>query len=228
MPQSTDSDFMADIDCSRVWDTATGQCLRTLVHEDNAPVTTVRFSPNGRYILAFTLDSCIRLWDYVAGTCKKTYQGHVNKKYSLGGAFGIGGTEGFIASGSENGEIIFWDVKTKNIVQRVAGHEGVVLWVDTSPGPSGTLVSGGIDGTVRIWVDTNEPEHNINVIAEMKREEDFEGDVFHNELSLTAMHGVVENGVIGYGDDTPGFSGNRSPKHEDKIPLEDQDIMEEV
>lgn len=140
----------------RVWDTATGQCLRTLVHEDNAPVTTVRFSPNGRYILAFTLDSCIRLWDYVSGTCKKTYQGHVNKKFSLGGAFGVGGTEGFIVSGSEDGDIVFWDVRNKEVVQKVSGHEGVVCWVDTCPGASGTIVSGGLDGTVRIWVDVNE------------------------------------------------------------------------
>ncbi|KAN0122087.1 prolyl oligopeptidase-like protein [Hyaloscypha variabilis] len=146
---------------TRVWDTATGQCLRTLVHEDNAPVTTVRFSPNGRYILAFTLDSCIRLWDYVSGTCKKTYQGHVNNKYSLGGAFGVGGTEGFIVSGSEDGDLVFWDVKTKDMVQKVSGHEGVVLWVDTSPNVSGKVVSGGLDGTVRIWVDVNEDVNGV-------------------------------------------------------------------
>ncbi|KAL9010150.1 MAG: hypothetical protein Q9173_004893, partial [Seirophora scorigena] len=51
----------------RVWDTATGQCLRTLVHEDNAPVSSVRFSPNGKFVLAWTLDSCVRLWNYVEG-----------------------------------------------------------------------------------------------------------------------------------------------------------------
>ncbi|KAM3077280.1 WD domain protein [Clarireedia jacksonii] len=142
----------------RVWDTATGQCLRTLVHEDNAPVTTVRFSPNGRYILAFTLDSCIRLWDYVAGTCKKTYQGHVNKKYSLGGSFGYRGNEGFINSGSEDGDILFWNVRTKELVQRVHAHDGVVCWVDTAPGQTGTVVSGGLDGTVRIWVNVDEDD----------------------------------------------------------------------
>ncbi|TVY17761.1 WD repeat-containing protein 5 [Lachnellula arida] len=139
----------------RVWDTATGQCLRTLVHEDMPPVTTVRFSPNGLYILAFTLDSCIRLWDYVSGHCKKTYQGHVNTKYSLGGAFGVGGKDGFIVSGSEDGDIVFWDVQNKNVVQRVSGHEGVVCWVDTCPGRGGKIASGGLDGTVRIWIDAD-------------------------------------------------------------------------
>ena len=126
-----------------------------MVHEDNAPVTTVQFSPNGRYILAFTLDNCIRLWDYVSGSCKKTYQGHINKKFSIGGAFGIDGTEGFLVSGSEDGDLVFWDVETKEVVQKEKGHHGCVLWVDTAPGPNGNIVSGGMDGTVRIWVDVN-------------------------------------------------------------------------
>jgi COMPASS component SWD3 len=126
------------------------------VHEDNASVTTVRFSPNGRYILAWTLDSCIRLWDYVSGTCKKTYQGHINKNYSLGGAFGVSNSEAFIVSGSEDGDILFWDVKTKEVVQRASGHEGTVCWVDTLSGPTCMIASGGLDGTVRIWVDVPE------------------------------------------------------------------------
>jgi COMPASS component SWD3 len=181
---------------SRVWDTATGQCLRTLVHEDNAPVTTVRFSPNGRYILAFTLDSCIRLWDYVSGTCKKTYQGHINKKYSLGGAFGVGGTEGLIVSGSEDGEIIFWDVRTKEVVQRVNGHDGVVCWVDTFP-PSGTIVSGGLDGTVRIWVDVQDDQVDT---LHVKREPAFDQE----DLDLE-MGGVkIDSDEPDYGDDVLG------------------------
>jgi COMPASS component SWD3 len=191
---------------SRVWDTATGQCLRTLVHEDNAPVTTVRFSPNGRYILAFTLDSCIRLWDYVSGTCKKTYQGHVNTKYSLGGAFGIGGTEGFIVSGSEDGDIIFWDVKSKEVVQRASGHEGVVCWVDTCPWPSGTLVSGGLDGTIRIWMDVGmHDEARDGLKGKQGNDEDgFDrepGDV--DMLDSGDRQVKVEEGEPNFHDDTP-------------------------
>ena len=73
---------------SRVWDTSTGQCLRTLVHEDNPGVANVCFSPNARFVLAFTLDNCVRLWDYVAGSVKKTYQGHRNERFAVGGCFG--------------------------------------------------------------------------------------------------------------------------------------------
>lgn len=54
-------------------------------------MTNVCFSPNGRYVLAFNLDSCVRLWDYVAqpSIVKKTYQGHRNKAFSIGGCFGV-------------------------------------------------------------------------------------------------------------------------------------------
>lgn len=163
-------DFVRDgtliVSCShdgliRVWDTATGQCLRTLVHEDNAPVTSVIFSPNGKYVLAWTLDSCVRLWDYIEGKgkCVKTYQGHVNKNFSLVGAFGTYGQDptyqyAFVASGSENGEIVLWDVSSKNVLQRLErGHTEAVLSVDTHPSEK-FIASGGLDGTVRIWKDT--------------------------------------------------------------------------
>ncbi|KAI9810637.1 MAG: WD domain protein [Phylliscum demangeonii] len=42
----------------RIRDTVTSQCLRTLVHEDCAAVVSVRF---GKYVLALTLDSSVRL-----------------------------------------------------------------------------------------------------------------------------------------------------------------------
>jgi hypothetical protein len=44
------------LDRSRIWDTATGQCLKTLIDDDSVPVSFVKFSPNGKYILAATLD----------------------------------------------------------------------------------------------------------------------------------------------------------------------------
>ncbi|KAI9701833.1 MAG: WD domain protein [Candelina mexicana] len=134
----------------RIWDTATGQCLRTLVHEDNAPVVSVRFSPNGKFVLAWTLDSCVRLWNYVEGRCLKTYQGHKNERYSIGGAFGVHGDDAFVVSGSEDASMVIWDVTSKHVLQRLEGHDGVVLGVDTHPSEN-SLVSGGLDRTVRVW-----------------------------------------------------------------------------
>ncbi|KAF1848249.1 WD40 repeat-like protein [Cucurbitaria berberidis CBS 394.84] len=165
-------DFVRDgtliVSCShdgliRVWDTATGQCLRTLVHEDNAPVSSVIFSPNGKYVLAWTLDSCIRLWNYIEGKgkCVKTYQGHANKNYSVSGAFGTYGGQppheyAFIASGSEEGNVVLWDVSSKNVLQRLEGHTEAVLTVDTHPTEK-LIVSAGLDRVVRLWKAANPP-----------------------------------------------------------------------
>jgi COMPASS component SWD3 len=151
---------------SRVWDTSTGQCLRTLVHEDNPAVANVCFSPNGRFVLAFSLDNSIRLWDYVSGSVKKTYQGHSNKGFSIGGCFGVltdhedGAEEpnadddesrrqSFIASASEDGDIVMWDVKSKGVIQRIKGaHEGVCFCVDVH---GGIMASSGQDGLVKVF-----------------------------------------------------------------------------
>jgi COMPASS component SWD3 len=152
----------ADDGLIRVWDTATGQCLRTLVHEDNPPVSSVKFSPNGKYVLAWTLDDCVRLWDYIEGRCIKTYQGHLNRKYSIAGAFGVYGVPGgkpvaFAASGSEDGAVLCWDVVSKKILQKLEGHNDVVLGVDTcSAGGRRLVVSCSLDRTVRIWEESDE------------------------------------------------------------------------
>ncbi|RFU71888.1 will die slowly [Trichoderma arundinaceum] len=132
----------------RVWDTSTGQCLRTLVHEDNPAVTNVCFSPNGRFVLAFNLDNCIRLWDYVSGSVKKTYQGHLNEKFAIGGCFGVLDGEAFIASASEDGDVILWDVTNKAVLQRVQGHKGVCFWVDVH---GETMATAGQDGSIKVY-----------------------------------------------------------------------------
>jgi WD40 repeat protein len=120
-----------------------------MVHEDNPPVTSVCFAPNGRYILTFSMDSCLRLWDYVSGSVKKTYQGHANSAFSVGGCFGVVDGEPFVAAASEDGDVVLWDVNTREIVQRIgSAHQGVCFWVDIV---GDTLVSCGQDGKIKVF-----------------------------------------------------------------------------
>lgn len=118
----------------------------------------------------------------------------MNVKYSLGGAFGVGGTEGFIVSGSEDGDIVFWDVPSKEVVQRVSVHDGVVCWVDTCP-VTGAVVSGGLDGTVRILVDVSQEE-----------EGDVGGEMNGLKLEQKASEGY-ENGNVNVNDDDEDMDG---------------------
>ena len=115
----------------------------------------------------------------------KTYQGHKNEKYSLSGAFGVYKNEdkteerAFVVSGSEDGEIFVWDVQSKEILQSMAGHDGVVLGVDTCK-QDGLLVSGGLDKTVRIW-------ERDDGVGEGKEKEE-------REQEEVTANGVVEDG----------------------------------
>ncbi|KAI2470003.1 WD40 repeat-like protein [Annulohypoxylon bovei var. microspora] len=214
-------DFCCDgtlvVSCStdgltRIWDTSTGQCLRTLVHEDNPPVTSVCFAPNGRYVLAFSMDSCLRLWDYVSGTVKKTYQGHQNSGFSIGGCFGTvssppsdgsegGSTMAFIAAPSEDGAVVLWDVKTKEVVQRIDGaHDGVCFWVDVH---GDTMVSAGKDGRIKVY------KHRGPGIANGEAEA---GAKINGVAAIAAKD--AEGGADG------GVSGSISP-------LKDEDVKKE-
>lgn len=109
---------------SRIWDTASGQCLKTLIDDDNPPVSFVKFSPNGKYILAATLDNTLKLWDYSKGKCLKTYTGHKNEKYCIFANFSVTGGK-WIVSGSEDSMVYIWNLQTKEIVQKLQGHTGL-------------------------------------------------------------------------------------------------------
>ena len=61
------------------------QCLKTIIGDDNPPVTSIAFTPNSHFLLVSTLDSRMRLWDYTqpgsTAEVVKTYTGHTNTKY---------------------------------------------------------------------------------------------------------------------------------------------------
>ena len=101
--------------------------VRHLAKEADAEVpgspTSVRFTPNGKYLLMSHLDSALRLWDVAAGREVKKYVGHRNAKFSLtsdvwthaGGAI----TSPLVVSGSEDGSVYLWDVSDMRVVARM-------------------------------------------------------------------------------------------------------------
>ena len=220
----------------RVWDASTGQCLRTLVDEDRKSVTSVKFSPNGKFVLAWTLDDCVRLWNYVEGRCVKTYQGHTNSKFSLGGVVGNyvydngrsdaerrKRSEAFVASGSEDGDIVAWDVSSKEVLWRGKGHRDVVLGIDfgrTKDG-KGLLVSGGKDRDVRIWLlegdddadreffsELQDQHGDMDVDMDMDMDGVVEGPTTYGSGAGTTKRESDENAMLIDGD-TPGMNQNR-------------------
>lgn len=87
-------------------------------------------------------------------------------------------------SGSEDGNILWWDVQSKVILQKETGHEGVVLGVDIWD-PESLVVSCGLDKTVRVWEKDDGNSEGEEVISgendEGGHEEDVDGTEDYHE-----------------------------------------------
>lgn len=121
----------------RLWDTSTGQCLKTLVHGEAPPIGHVTFSPNAFQLLATSLDGTIRLWDMANGRVLKTYVGHQNSRFALKAAFtawNVPTTSAHrppcsVVAGSEDQRVYVWDLQNKAVIQTLLGHRDTVLCI---------------------------------------------------------------------------------------------------
>lgn len=151
----------------RIWDVCTGECLKTIFADGNPPVSHVTYAPNGKYVLAGTLDSTLRLWP-MSGTgktrCAKTYtsKGHQNTKYCIASSFLVAQPKRrqCIVTGSESGRVVLYDIQSRKVHQELEKvHNDVVLAVDAHESIE-LLASGGMsnDCTVRFWAPKEESE----------------------------------------------------------------------
>ena len=56
----------------------------------------------------------------------------------------------YIAVGNDSGEVLIWNLRTGELVEKLMGHDARVLSLAFAPDGKG-LISGGEDGTVKFW-----------------------------------------------------------------------------
>ncbi|GAB4380008.1 MAG: NB-ARC domain-containing protein [Elainellaceae cyanobacterium] len=129
----------------RLWDTATGNCLRVLAGHQHW-VWSVAFSPDGQFLASGGSDRTLNLWDVSTGQCLKQLSGHEQQIRTV--AFSRDGRT--LASGSDDRTVRVWDYRTGECQRILSGHRSWISSVAFSP-DNHLLASGSEDQSVRLW-----------------------------------------------------------------------------
>jgi WD40 repeat protein len=108
-------------------------------------VSSVAFSPDGRFVLSGSLDMTLKLWDVATGKLVRTF---VGGQGSNSVAFSPDGRT--ILSGDWDNTLKLWNVATGELLRIIEGHSGGVRSVAFSP-DGRTVLSGSFDQTVKHW-----------------------------------------------------------------------------
>jgi len=133
----------------KIWDwTKEWQCIGTF-EGHNHTVTQVMFDPrNSESFASASLDQTIKIWNIRSETCNITWDGHPEGLLCL--HYHPRYFEQFLISGSSDGDAKVWDLDTDTCVDTLQGHGDGLKALCWHP-ELRVLVTGSLDGTVRIW-----------------------------------------------------------------------------
>ncbi len=128
------------VNAVRMWDLSTGRCLRTI--GTDSWVKALGISTDGRLAIAAT--DVLQVWDLTTGDALHTL-GDSNYPVSVA----MSG-DGRFAVSADDKTVRVWDVAAERCLHVLEGHTSRVTSVALSA-DGRRAVSGGRDGTVRVW-----------------------------------------------------------------------------
>lgn len=132
-------------DTLKLWEVATGQCLR-IFEGHTSSVNSIYLSADNRIALSGSSDHTLKLWEVATGRCLRTFTGHTDWIFSVF----LSADGQFALSGSYDRTAKLWEVATGRCLRTLAEHTNPVYSVCLSK--DGRLaLSGSHDHTLKLW-----------------------------------------------------------------------------
>jgi len=131
--------------CVRTYDIRAGRLKLDVL---DRPVSSVSLSHDQNILLVSTLDNTLRLIDKDDGTLYNEYVGHINESYPLHSTFS--NNESYIISGSEDGNLFFWQLEDAKLIHSLKAHTKTVAGTSYHPS-SPFLLTSSIDHSIKLW-----------------------------------------------------------------------------
>ncbi|KAF2481550.1 transcription initiation factor TFIID, subunit TAF5 [Neohortaea acidophila] len=146
-----------------LWSTPHIAPLRIFAGHDS-DAEALAWHPNGAYVFTASGggDKTVRMWEIVRGSAVRLFTGHTGNVTALA----CSPSGHFLASADDRGEIILWNLPTGRLQKRMRGHGRGGIWSLDWCVESTLLVSGGADGTVRVWDVQSNKETQGKAISE--------------------------------------------------------------
>jgi WD40 repeat protein len=130
----------------RIWDMASGECVKVFGAGNVRAIRALSMSPDGRYLAAGGGDRKVRLWDLELGKLTATFTGHD----SLVRAVVFGNHSGTLLTGSWDGKARIFDTITGECIKQIASHRNRIydiLFIQKE----NAFLTASIDGTIKKW-----------------------------------------------------------------------------
>ncbi|CAK7219949.1 Transcription initiation factor TFIID subunit 5 [Sporothrix curviconia] len=150
----------------------------------NTSISAIAWHSNGTYVFSASdeTDKTIRMWSVIKGDCVRVFTGHPDYITSLECA----PNGRILASADIGGNIIIWDIAKGTRIKRCRGHAKGGISSLSFSAESTVLVSGGLDGTLRLW-DINLPK-DVNKVPALL------GGPAGSASASTHLHGDATGG----------------------------------
>lgn len=133
----------------KIWDVASGQCLKVLEGEAEG-CSSIAFSPDGRLMVG-SYHHQIRIWETATWSLIDTLTDHAHRVAFVAIA-PVPDAQGrvIMASSSHDQTVRVWDLHRRQCLQILQGHTNLVWHLTFSPDGQ-TLATGSMDSTIGLW-----------------------------------------------------------------------------